>query len=879
MDQIISQIPISPNINNQINNNQEENLENSKIIINTLLKEITNEQEKEKHINNNFNETLPVFLYEFFIFELYTPKEIFKTLRQPILAFRLLDFPTLSVDGRIDKEKELIIFNQGKSSFFEMELDILKDYLTNEPLYVMFIDLNFGDMKIIASSRVNISIFNNDHFLKNEDKLSPKRRRNLLKLFDKNQTVIAEFDIALLIKREFFRYDSKQVILDKLNIDDTEKKKNILNNSNLNGENFNQTKTQNAINKTSINNYEEGKFYSQSNNIYNGNFNYRNTENNNIKKENNYNRNNEKIMDDFINYNYNSNKSYNKAISHSQNQDYFLHQNYTQNNNFNNHNSNTYQSINEKQILNNNFLYNPNKDNLQNLLNPSQGKSYVYNLKDLLDGCNKQPPPLYFNNKRKNEENYFSCNQSQIIPNNQNQSNFIPQASHNNFIILNNDKINNIASENIEKENFESQYNYEKSKFKLNSNVNISNHTNNNNDSLNHIQNGDDFIEHKFEKKNDSTKLEANKSIQQAHENICLNKNQEKKSKLINETNKTSNIHSNMRYNNIENTENKQNEDITYIKKPKTIPNKEFNNNSNKQTTNKKLLDKNFEKYETKQKMIGNESIKNRKKSSFSEITDKTSKRIEKGNSANEYQEENEYIKLYSKLKYEDNIKLKELLKSNKYQKEKKLMRNKKNYSDTLSNSNDNFYDQEKSSNKYSSYDKKYKNRKSKEKDKKSKNTSKHKKSLKKNNKRKKSSEFISDDDSSSYCSIDDHDKSSFEIKLRHKSKATKHTKKLKYSKESEEDGSSEFLNYKSSKYKNINEKNINTVSQSKLKKERLKDRGDYRKPHKISPSKYPNNYSKNEKLKKYNLEISKEKDSSPNHIKNGKFNQKYKGK
>ena len=70
---------------------------------------------------------MPIFLYEFFVFELYLPRELLKLIRQPILAFHLLDFPSLTLEGNLNIRRQSIIFNQGKSSFFEMNLSELKE--------------------------------------------------------------------------------------------------------------------------------------------------------------------------------------------------------------------------------------------------------------------------------------------------------------------------------------------------------------------------------------------------------------------------------------------------------------------------------------------------------------------------------------------------------------------------------------------------------------------------------------------------------------------------------------------------------------------------------------------------------------------------------
>ena len=148
----------------------------------------------------------PIFLYEFFVFELYLPRELLRKIKQPLLAFRLLDFPTLTIQGSIVHAKESIVFNQGKSSYFEMEVSDLKEALINQPMYIMFVDLNHGDTKVIASSRLNISLFSYDSFLQYTGD-TPKPRRNILKLFDNTLQKVAEFEMSLLIRREYYKYE------------------------------------------------------------------------------------------------------------------------------------------------------------------------------------------------------------------------------------------------------------------------------------------------------------------------------------------------------------------------------------------------------------------------------------------------------------------------------------------------------------------------------------------------------------------------------------------------------------------------------------------------------------------------------------------------
>jgi hypothetical protein len=156
----------------------------------------------------NQDKALPIFLYEFFVFELYLPRELIKIVKQPILAFRLLDFPTLTLEGNVNLTRESVFFNQGKSSFFEMDLGQLKDNLMSQPMYIMFLDLNHGNMKIIGTCRLNLSLFAYDSFLNYDiNTKGPDPRRNILQLFDNSMEKIGEFEMSLLIRREYYKYD------------------------------------------------------------------------------------------------------------------------------------------------------------------------------------------------------------------------------------------------------------------------------------------------------------------------------------------------------------------------------------------------------------------------------------------------------------------------------------------------------------------------------------------------------------------------------------------------------------------------------------------------------------------------------------------------
>ena len=192
-------------MNNNKVQNQNEN-EEYLSMVNYLISQLNKAKVNAFPVKNQ-STSLPIFLYEFFVFELHLPSELLKFIKQPILAFRLLDFPSLTLEGSLNYQRQSIIFNQGKSSYFEMDLLDLKDNLLNQPMYIMFLDLNHGNIKVIGNCRLNVSLFTYDSFLNYGKGPIPEPRRNILQLFDNTMEKIGEFEMTLLIRREYYKFD------------------------------------------------------------------------------------------------------------------------------------------------------------------------------------------------------------------------------------------------------------------------------------------------------------------------------------------------------------------------------------------------------------------------------------------------------------------------------------------------------------------------------------------------------------------------------------------------------------------------------------------------------------------------------------------------
>lgn len=174
---------------------------NEKLIINYLLKN------DKTNVEPSNSEGIPLFLFEFYVFDMVVPDEILILLKNPMLTFRLMDYPTQTIFGAKDTKNSKIVFRTGKCCYFEMEIEHFKHSIKEEPLYIMLVDSFQGEMKLIATSKVNVSIFGYDQFCQFSGK-PPLPRRNVLKLFDNLYTTICEFDISMLIRREYFKYNA-----------------------------------------------------------------------------------------------------------------------------------------------------------------------------------------------------------------------------------------------------------------------------------------------------------------------------------------------------------------------------------------------------------------------------------------------------------------------------------------------------------------------------------------------------------------------------------------------------------------------------------------------------------------------------------------------
>lgn len=407
--------------NSQNNVNSNKGMNNNEAFSN--IKEMINENNSH-NIDNYYkalHETTPFFLFEFFVFEMILPKDVFITLKKPILLFRLFDYPSQTIIGeKLEESKTKINFNSGKTCFFEMEIEVYKRILYEEPLYIMLVDDNFGQMKILATSRVNISVFAFDQFCQYSG-TPPDPRRNILKLFDGKGNTVCEFELSLLIRREYFKYNSEKII-DEIAYNNNSKYQNVEQNESIMNEYENEDKNENFTSVKMKKNLSNNKFKNEKENSAE-------YINNNIKGNNTVTKNdgfeNKLLSNGKLNLNKNSiptsfkqsndpmtNSKSTKKVLNISNSNLKaiknLNMNQSQSDDIINFEDNIQKSENANRNvgLNQTHLndkmqkYSNNKVVLT--LDPTK-KEYQTELKILLGSSN--PPPLYFHNKCNNNSN------------------------------------------------------------------------------------------------------------------------------------------------------------------------------------------------------------------------------------------------------------------------------------------------------------------------------------------------------------------------------------------------------------------------------------------------------------------------------------------
>ena len=126
------------------------------------------------------------FLAEFLVHEVTSALPY---IAKPALAIRLMDFPTLIIDGRAE---ERLVFGKGKACKFKLDVKELRQALQRLPLYVMLMDVYAPNIKMLATAALDLSVFAEGPFPK-----QTQFRRSRVDLFDPVRNPVAKVDISI----------------------------------------------------------------------------------------------------------------------------------------------------------------------------------------------------------------------------------------------------------------------------------------------------------------------------------------------------------------------------------------------------------------------------------------------------------------------------------------------------------------------------------------------------------------------------------------------------------------------------------------------------------------------------------------------------------
>lgn len=125
-----------------------------------------------------------------------------------VISIKFLNYPVLKIpiDSNIN-HKSTIEINQSVSLFFESNVKELEEKLKKIPLVIVLLDLK--SQEILASARIHLTIFAKESFLSYNPSFNsiPNPRRKTILLFhlsDLNKPA-GDMDIAILIRREYFK--------------------------------------------------------------------------------------------------------------------------------------------------------------------------------------------------------------------------------------------------------------------------------------------------------------------------------------------------------------------------------------------------------------------------------------------------------------------------------------------------------------------------------------------------------------------------------------------------------------------------------------------------------------------------------------------------
>lgn len=183
-------------------------------IVNQLSSSLCKSKEEQ---STHSSEALPIFLFKFNIKTLSLLGHSAIHNKQIVVSIKFLNYPMFKIpikttaNNTNNKAKITIEINQSFSLYFKFNPKELEDRLKKVPLVIVVVDS--VSHKIIASARIHLNVFAKKAFLAFNPSCNPipNPRRKTIFLFhlsDLNKP-IGDIDIAMIIRREYFKEHSE----------------------------------------------------------------------------------------------------------------------------------------------------------------------------------------------------------------------------------------------------------------------------------------------------------------------------------------------------------------------------------------------------------------------------------------------------------------------------------------------------------------------------------------------------------------------------------------------------------------------------------------------------------------------------------------------
>ena len=137
------------------------------------------------------------FNFSFYAHEIQFANNL-KGIKNPAVAIRFLDFPTMMLRATSGIGGKLIL-DSGKKCSFKMHSDDLSRALSSKLAYIMLVDADPKDTSIIASCTLDLKMFSRDQVFFGHEEPGHNVKRAQVVLFDRVRNQVAKLDASISI--------------------------------------------------------------------------------------------------------------------------------------------------------------------------------------------------------------------------------------------------------------------------------------------------------------------------------------------------------------------------------------------------------------------------------------------------------------------------------------------------------------------------------------------------------------------------------------------------------------------------------------------------------------------------------------------------------